>query len=104
MHLTPVALQVVTTYGGSGALKSRSLWMLLMLAVAAPLSFLRDISALAYASCASFLCTLYITVMYAPATFDPCDGPSAASVPLDLVEMGTGPLPTYCKVVHRCHQ
>jgi len=81
---------VAESFGASGFVASRQLWMLVALAVAAPLSYLRDLSALRFAAYVTFVMTVYITavvVLFAvmPGTFDPCAGTPhhSPSHPLD---------------------
>ena len=85
-----VVPDVAQSFGASGLLASRSLWMLLSLIVGAPLSYLRDISALRFAAYVTFLMTVYITVavvLFAvlPGTFEPCADQAnhSATAPLD---------------------
>lgn len=60
-------------------LLGRTPWMLCMLAVAAPLTFLRDISALRYTAYAAFVCSLYIAAVVVLFFADPAEFPSDGS-------------------------
>ena len=59
----------------------RTFWMLIALAIGAPLAYLRDLSALAITAYVAFVCVVYISIVVAlfwlaPTTFPPC-GPDA---------------------------
>ena len=95
---------VAMSFGATGLLATRAPWMLGAMTVAAPLSCLRDLSALRVAAYVTFLMTLYITVVVVlfallPADLGPCEGTAnhSAASPLDCrgdVAPLTGVMPT----------
>ena len=76
--------EVADSLHGPEALQQRTVWMLIMLTVGAPLAYLRDLSALRFTAYVAFVCVVYLTVVvglfaFAPTAFDPCLGNSSAS-------------------------
>ena len=69
--------EVSSSFNAPALLTSRNFWMLVALAVGAPLSYLRDLSALSATSYVAFVCVVYISAVVGvfaidPAGFDPC--------------------------------
>lgn len=77
--------EVAESLHAPSLLHSRNIWMLFMLCVGAPLSFLRDLSALRFTAYVAFVCVVYITVLVglfavAPSHFHPCDANSSLAL------------------------
>ena len=69
--------EVADSFSAPAILRERTVWMLIALAIGAPLSFLRNLSALRHTAYAAFVCVLYISIVVglfaiAPQTFHPC--------------------------------
>ena len=89
--------EVAASFNAPPVLQGRTLWMLVSLAVGAPLAFLRNLSALRFTAYAAFLCVLYIAGVVGifailPDTFHPCgtNATTAAAVGLSVGDSGLG--------------
>ena len=78
--------EVSESFGAPGLLTGkmgRNFWMLISLAVGAPLAYLRDLSALSVTAYVAFLCVVYISAVVGifaifPSQFDPCSPVNAS--------------------------